>query len=228
MRSGLLALAIGLALADSSVVTLALPDLLARVRRRGHDGGVGADLVQPRARAHRRSGRLRRPAAARAGVRNRHRRLRGGLARLWARTVVRRPARRALHPGGGRGAHRHGRARPPLRDDRQRRPSRTPGSPRASSARRSARPRAASSREALGWESIFLVQVPLALVPLCCRCGAVTATPLPRAGRAAAPERERRPAPPLRRARGGALPARAPARRGLAACRPRRRGSSSP
>ncbi len=65
--------------------------------------------------------------------------------------------------------------------------------------------------EALGWESIFLVQVPLVLVSLVAAPRGDRAT-AGRAGRAASHHRQRSPVAALRRARGGALPARTPSR----------------
>ncbi len=94
MRTGLLGLAIGLALADSSIVTLALPEILGRVRRRRDDRRLGAHVLQPRARSLGATGRAPRASAARAGVRRRGGRFRGVVARLWPCRVVR-AARRA-------------------------------------------------------------------------------------------------------------------------------------
>ena len=65
--------------------------------------------------------------------------------------------------------------------------------------------------EALGWESIFIAQVPLALATLVALRG-VSVRPDPGSGRAAALDAERRVAAALGRARRGALPHRPSAR----------------
>ncbi len=87
MPRGGLALSVGVVLADSSIVTLALPEILARLRRHGRRRLLGPDRLQPRARAGdpagRRGSRGSRPRAGWA-------RGTGGLRRL-----PRRPARAA-------------------------------------------------------------------------------------------------------------------------------------
>src|SRR5215475_9819448 len=89
-RRALVGLGIGLALADSSVVTLALPDILRRF-----------DVEIPQVAWVLTSYNL-------------------GLAHMRARTIVRRARRRALHPGSRRRAARLCCARPAHRDRRLR------------------------------------------------------------------------------------------------------------
>ena len=147
LRSGLLGLAIGLALADSSIVTLALPDVL-----RDFDVGVTTvawvltsfNLVLALVAL---PGGLRRAPDASSCVRRRDRGLRRGVAGLRAGACVRRARRGALRPGRRRGAPRHRRARAPARDRRGASHARSgPGSRRACSGPRSALRPAASSR----------------------------------------------------------------------------------
>ena len=83
-RSRLLALGIALALADSSVVTLALPDILRRFDLEIAECRVGADDLQPRACGCRRSGCLCGPSATGDGIRRRDSRVRDGIARVRA------------------------------------------------------------------------------------------------------------------------------------------------
>ena len=174
MRPALLAIAVGLVLADSSVVTLGLPDVLADFDATptgvswvltGYNlvlalAAVPAALL---AAAHRRARRGR--AAAVAGLL-----VFAAASLVCALSRLARAARRgALRPGPGRrgrglrGARRSWSAR---RGDRARGRSRS-GAWQARSARRSARPRAALLTEVLSWEAIFAVQVPLALRAAC-------------------------------------------------------------
>ena len=87
-RRGLVGLGIGLALADSSVVTLALPDILRQFDVRDPAGGLGAHVVQPRAGARGRARRVRGAPTSRGCLRDGDARVRGRVARLRARAVV--------------------------------------------------------------------------------------------------------------------------------------------
>ena len=122
MRSGLLGLAVGLALADSSIVTLALPEILGRF-----DVGITtvawvltsfnlvlALVAVPAALLARR--------AATPSVPRRRAGLRRRVAGLRARSVVRAARRRALRPGGRGGVRRRRCSRSSCRDDRERSP----------------------------------------------------------------------------------------------------------
>ena len=120
MRSGLLGLAIGLALADSSIVTLALPEILSQFDVGVDDRRLGAHVVQPRARTPRGARRVPRPAAASQGVRVGSDRVRSVVPGLRPRAVLRGARRGTLVPGCGRSLRRRGRPRPSLRDDWER------------------------------------------------------------------------------------------------------------
>ena len=184
---------------------------------------MGVDLVQPRPRRDRRPGRLPRETTSRAGVRRRHARLRGGVACLRARHLVRRPRRSPLRAGRRRGAARLRRPRPPHRDRRHRRARRSHLG-EGGRARRGARPgggrdphgdarlgvdlpRAGAARSRSPSPAVWRLRVRPLVVP----CGP--------------PERARqsRAAPRLGRPHRRALPARAPARRRLAHLARRRR-----
>ena len=69
------------------------------LRRRGRDARLGADLVQPGARARGSAGGLPRASPPDSGLRRRRRPLRGGIARLRLRAVVRAARRRPRRPG---------------------------------------------------------------------------------------------------------------------------------
>ena len=145
-RAALLGLGVGLALADSSIVTLALPEILGQF-----DVGITtvawvltsfnlvlAAVVVPLAYVSRRRPR----EAFVVGCR----RLRGLVAHVRPGAVVRRARRRPLRPGRGRGPARHGCARPARERPRERRGRAcASGSRRACSAPRSARRWAACS-----------------------------------------------------------------------------------
>ena len=194
------------------------------VRRRDRDPRLGPDVVQPRARARRAAGGLRRPAPADA-------RLRGSAsscspaprspAHSRRRSSVLVAAR--ARPGCRRRGGRLRRARPAgrRRAARTRRPRGSGRSP-AISARRSAPPPAGSSpscsagsRSSSSRRRSFSV----ALVALV----GVRATPMLGAVERPHVARERRAAARLGRARGRALPARDPADQRLAARAARRR-----
>ncbi len=166
-RTALLAVGVGLALADSSIVTLALPEILGQFDVAITSVAwvltsfnlVLAVVAVPAAYVSRR-----RPREAFAiGV------LIFASASLdvRARTVVRRARRRALRSGGRRGADRHGCARSSLAGRRERRARAARlGRCRCARVRRSGLRPEAILTQLLGWESIFLAQVPVALALL--------------------------------------------------------------
>ena len=117
-RTALLALAVGLVLADSSVVTLGLPDVLVEFDATPPDVAWVLTGVQPRPRAGGAAGRAARPPLL-PRRRRRHRpgRLRRRLAGVRARAVARRAHRRPLRPGPGRRRRRVRGARAARRGD---------------------------------------------------------------------------------------------------------------
>ena len=162
----LLGLAVGLALADSSIVTLALPDILGQFDVAITSVAwvltsfnlVLALLAVPAAYVSRR-----RPREAFVG---RQRRVRRRVARVRARALLRGARRRPLRAGRRCGARRHRRARSPRAgpggDERALRVWVAAGILGAALG-----PAAGGIlTQLLGWESIFLAQVPLALVLL--------------------------------------------------------------
>ena len=214
MRSGLLGLAVGLALADSSIVTLALPEILGRF-----DVGITtvawvltsfnlvlALVAVPAALLARR--RPRRAFVAGAVV-FAAASLACGLARSFELLV----AARCVQAVGA--AFVVVAALDLLAET-------TGSGPRAARVWVAAGILGAAFgpgaggilTELLGWRSIFFVQVPLALVPLVTLVDAPghRRGPATRVRRTAASERKRRAALPLRRSRRCALPPRAPAR----------------
>ena len=181
------------------------------VRRGDHVGRVGAHVVQPRARPRRGARGVRRPKAAHAVVRVRCRGVRGRVARVRSRALVRGPRRRAVRSGSRGGGDRHRRSRPPLAGHGERR-----GRPAVLGRRRRARCRA---RARCGRDPHGAARLGVDLS----RAGASRARAAPRAsrdvgrargcsGRAAVVHRERRLAPRRGRARRSALPRRPPAR----------------
>ena len=183
MRSRLLGVAVGLALADSSIVTLALPEILGQFDVGDHVGRVGADLVQPRPRGARRARRVRRSAAAARGVRRGSvvfaaASLACGLAPSFE-VLVGAP----LRAGGRRGAARHGRARPPRAASRKRRERLRIWVAAGVLGAALGPALGGILTQLLGWESIFLVQVPLALALLVAARGATGSPSRARAGR---------------------------------------------
>ena len=214
----LLGVAVGIVLADSSVVTIALPEILAQLRRRDLDARLGAHVVQPRARPRGAAGGLRRTPPAERSLRGRDRRLRGRLTRL-----------RASRPSFG-----------VLVAARAVQGSQAP----RSSAQRSTsspRPHGADAPAAriwalagivgaalgpavggiltqlLGWESIFFVQAPVVLLALVALRGAYSRAPCPSPLERPHIGGERCAAARLGRARRRAVPARDPADQRLAA-----------
>ena len=214
-RIALLGLSVGLVLADSSVVTLALPEDPRAVRRRGLDARLGADLVQPGARA--RGGARGGSCASEAGrcVRGLDGRLRGRVPRVRVLAHVRRAGGAAGGARSGRGRGRRRRARPALRGD-WRRCLRG-----ADLGARRDRRRLGRARDRRDPHAALRLGVDLR-APGAGRAGRPprasrrAGAPCARAGGAAADRGERSASARLGRARGGALPARDPADQRLA------------
>ena len=230
-----LAVAIGMVLADSSVVILALPEILREYDVEIPQVDVGHHVVQPRARAGRGARRAARPAPARA---------RSARSASWSSPPPR--WRCALAPSFGwlvavRCVQAIGGAAV-VCAALELLPRTTGSEARAVAAWATAgalgrrdRPgrSAALLTEAISWQAIFIAQTPAAAAG-----GARAARarrrrrPSARLGqRAAAARAQPRAGPDLGRADGRAVPARADADRGLAddaRCRPRRPSRSCP
>ena len=189
-RIALLGLSVGLVLADSSVVTLALPKILVQFDVEVVDARLGADLVQPGARAC--GGARGGSCASQAGRRVRSRRRSSSRPASFACAfsptfgVLVRVAR---GPGRGRSRGRRRRARPALRGDRGRTlPRRGSGRSRGSSAPRSGPRSAGSSRSSSAGSRSSCCRRP-SRCSACSRCAACRrgACPSRRSGRRSRP-----------------------------------------
>ena len=175
---------------------------------------MGAHVLQPRARDRCGTGGVRVSAAASRGVRGGSRRLRDGVPHLWAGAVIRCPRRRTVRPGSRRRLGRDGRTRSPLAGDSERRGG-AQGLGDGGRARRRTRPGGRRHSDAAPRLGVDLPRTGSrrARSPArsARRAGATcagTCGPSVDPGQRGTPARRRR-------ARGGALPGRATARRRL-------------